>query len=299
MPFQLPPLSSLRLFEAAGRHLSFKRAAEELNITPSAVSHGVVALEQALGVRLFLRETRKLKLTAEGADYLPYITEALSLIAIGTRRMPGRDGGRRVSVSCAPTMAARWLLPHLPEFLARYPGVSVSVETSHRQVAFPVDGFDFAIRSMRAPLADAAWTLLFRERLVPVCAPGCRDRLAADGSGPNLAEAPLIHVVSVSEDWAEWCAATGTHGLELEGGLRLDTIQLAFEAAKAGLGVAIGRRPLVDGDLADGSLVEAGPEAAATESAYWLVCAEGADRRPDLRAFKVWLLGLAGRPESP
>lgn len=290
MPFRLPPLSSLRFFEAAGRHRSFKRAAEELNVTASAVSHGIVALEKALGVALFIRETRKLSLTPEGEDYLPYISEALSLIAIGTQRLPGGPGERGISVSCAPTIASRWLLPRLPEFSRRWPQLSVSVDTSHRQVSFPVDGFDFAIRMSRIPLAGAAWTRLFAERLVPVCSPAYAAGLSAAGGGPGLCGATLIHVVSVSEDWSAWADATGTRGLDLAGGIRVDAIQLAFEAARAGLGVALGRKPLVDLELTDGSLVEVGREVAATESAYWLVCADAVEHRADLRNFKRWLI---------
>jgi len=290
MPFHLPPLGSLRFFEAAGRHQSFKKAAEELNVTPSAVSHGIVSLERALGVTLFQREPRKLSLTAEGADYLTYISEALSLIAIGTQRLPGRLSERVIAVSCAPTVAARWLLPLLGGFKARWPRISVSIDTSHRQMGFPVDGFDFAIRMSRAPQGGTAWIRLFGERMVPVCSPACRVALSSPDGGVRLHEATLIHVVSISEDWAAWADATGTAGLPLTGGLRLDTVQLALEAAKAGLGVALGRRPLVEPDLADGSLVIAGPEAAATETAYWLVCSDGVEHRPDLRALKRWLL---------
>lgn len=294
MPFRLPPLSALRFFEAAGRHQSFKLAAEELNVTPSAVSHGIVALERALGVTLFLREPRKLSLTPEGADYLPYIAEALSLIATGTQRLPGRLTHRVITVSCAPTFASRWLLPRLFRFKSRWPYASVAIDTSHRQVGFPVDGFDFAIRMSRMPLAGAAWTRLFGERLVPVCAPACRDRLTAADGHFQLHKATLIHVTSVSEDWQAWVDAAGFREIfgeiDVTRGLRLDTIQLAFEAAMAGLGVALGRRPLVDRDIASGSLIEVGPDVAAVETAYWLVSSDGAEHRPDLRNFKRWIV---------
>ncbi|SEE39779.1 DNA-binding transcriptional regulator, LysR family [Rhizobiales bacterium GAS191] len=253
MPLRLPPLSSLRFFEAAGRHQSFKLAAAELNVTPSAVSHGIVALERALGVELFIREPRKLSLTPEGADYLPYVSEALSLIAIGTQRLPHNRANRTIAVSCAPTLASRWLLPRLHNFNTRWPNISVSVDTSRRQVGFPVDGFDFAIRMSRAT---------------------------------------LIHVTLASEDWQAWLDRTGTGGIEIARGLRFDAIQLAFEAAIMGLGVAMGRRPLVDPDLATQALVEISP-AIVAETAYWLVSSEGADHRPDLLGFKRWLLGEA------
>jgi LysR family glycine cleavage system transcriptional activator len=290
MPLRLPPLSALRFFEAAGRHQSFKLAAAELNVTPSAVSHGIVALEQALGVELFIRAPRRLSLTPEGADYLPYVSEALSLIAIGTERLPGNRAHRMITVSCAPTLASRWLLPRLRNFNNRWPNIGVAIDTSRRQVGFPVDGFDFALRMSRAPVAGAAWTRLFRETLVPVCSPAYRDGLADAAGNIDLSRATLIHVTPASEDWQAWFDRTGAKGMAPAGGLRFDTIQLAFEAAIMGLGIVLGRRPLVDRDLATKALVEIGAEAIAAETAYWLVSSEGAAHRPDLVRFKRWLL---------
>jgi DNA-binding transcriptional LysR family regulator len=284
MPLRLPPLASLRLFEAAGRHLSFKQAAEDLYVTPSAVSHGIVALERALGVQLFLRETRRLSLTPAGADYLPYIAEALALIAIGTERLPVDRAKRGIVLSCAPTIAARWLLPRLHKFNEAWPNIPVTVDTSRRQVDFPADGFDFALRMSRASVADPAWVRLFGERLVPVCSPAYRDSLP-DG---DLRRATLIHNKTATEDWAAWQENTGI-AIEQRRCLEVDTIQLSFEAAASGLGVALGRRPLVDLDLDSGALVEIGQTMLA-DTAYWLVSSEGAGRRPDLAAFKRWLL---------
>jgi LysR family transcriptional regulator, glycine cleavage system transcriptional activator len=298
MPLRLPPLPALRFFEAAGRHQSFKLAAAELNVTPSAISHGIVGLEEALGVELFVREPRGISLTATGADYLPYVSEAFSLIAIGTQRLPNHRADRPIALSCAPTFASRWLLPRLAGFRARWPKVNVSVDTSHRQVGFPVDGFDFAIRMSRAPVAGTAWTRLFGERFVPVCSPAYLATLRDERGALSLRAATLIHVNAASEDWQAWLDATGTDTIETSGGLRVDTIQLAFEAASMGLGVALGRKPLVDSDLASGALVEACEETVAAGTAYWLVSAEQADsaiRRPELAAFKRWLVDEAAR----
>jgi LysR family transcriptional regulator, glycine cleavage system transcriptional activator len=192
-------------------------------------------------------------------------------------------------VSCAPTLASRWLLPRLHGFRNRWPNISVTVDTSRRQVGFPVDGFDFAIRMSRAPVAGLAWTRLFGEQLVPVCSPAYRDTLINDVGNIDLGRATLIHVVPASEDWQAWLDKSGVDGIEPAGGLRFDTIQLAFEAAAMGLGVALGRRPLVDRDLATKTLVEISPTIVA-ETAYWLVSSEGTDHRPDLLAFKRWLL---------
>lgn len=293
MPLRLPPLSSLRFFEAAGRHQSFKLAAAELNVTPSAVSHGIVGLERALGVTLFLREPGKLSLSPEGADYLPYVSEALSLIAIGTERLPNDRANRTIAVSCAPSLASRWLLPRLSTFNKAWPNISVSIDTSRYQVGLPLDGFDFAIRRSRAPVAGTAWTRLFGEQLIPVCSPAYRETLLNDEGNADLRQATLIHVTTVSEDWLAWLDATGAKGLEPKASLHFDTIQLALEAAMMDLGVALGRRPLVDVDLTANTLVAISPDAIVAETAYWLVSSESADHRRDLAGFKHWLLGEA------
>jgi len=296
MPRRLPPLSALRFFEAAGRHCSFKLAAAELNVTPSAVSHGIVGLEQALGVDLFARGPRGLTLTPEGADYLLYVSEALSLIAAGTQRLPAGPGGRAIAVSCAPTLASRWLLPRLQAFRAQWPGVHLSIDTAQRHVGFPVDGFDFAIRMSRGPIAAASWARLFGERLAPVCSPAYRDTLLDARGRVDWRRATLIHVTLASEDWQAWLEGAGDaagEAIGLAGGLRFDTIQLAFEAAAAGLGVVLGRRPLVDQDLAAGTLVELPLPALQAQTAYWLVSADAVERRSEALAFRQWVLDEA------
>ncbi len=290
MPLRLPPLPALRFFEAAGRHLSFKRAAAELNVTPSAVSHGILGLEQALGTELFVREARGLSLTPAGVDYLTYVSEALSLIAIGTQRLPGRRTDRTIAVSCAPIFASRWLLPRLQGFSRHWPKASVTIDTSRRQVGFPVDGFDFAIRLSRAPQGAQGWTRLLGQQLVPVCSPAYRATLVDREGRVDFQRATLIHVITASEDWQAWLDARGIDDLDLKGGLRFDTMELAFDAAVAGFGLALGRRPFVDRELAAGTLVEVGAESVAAETAYWLVSSEATDRRPDLRSFKRWLI---------
>ncbi|MFM0735376.1 LysR substrate-binding domain-containing protein [Paraburkholderia sediminicola] len=337
MPLRLPPLPALRFFEAAGRHQSFKLAAAELNVTPSAISHGIVGLEQSLGVELFVREPRGISLTATGVDYLSYVSEAFSLIAIGTQRLPNHRANRPIALSCAPTLASRWLLPRLAAFRTRWPHANVTVDTSHRQVGFPVDGFDFAIRLSRAPVAGTAWTRLFSERLVPVCSPAYMDNLRDEHGNVDLRRATLIHVNSASEDWQAWFDGVALDGVALDGvaldgialdkvaldgvasdevarngvvldgielndGLRVDTIQLAFEAASMDLGVALGRRPLVDRDLDSGTLVEACSQTIASSTAYWLVSAqnaESAEHRPELFDFKQWLLSEAAPFDNP
>jgi DNA-binding transcriptional LysR family regulator len=289
MPLRLPPLPALRLFEAAGWLSSFKLAAEELGITPSAVSHGILGLEEWLGVALFLRGRRGLSLSREGTDYLPYISEALSMIAVGTQRMPSGRPDRTIVVSCAPTFASRWLLPRLHRFRERSPKVGVSIDTAQRQVGFPIDGVDLAIRLGRGPWPGLASTRLLGERLVPVCAPAYRDKLTRAGGASDLKKATLIHLVTATDDWSSWLTAADAGELDLSAGLRFDTIQLAFEAAAAGLGVAIGRLLLVQPELACGTLVPLSDIVVESSTAYWLVGSDAVETRPDLTAFVRWL----------
>ena len=298
MSYRLPPLPALRFFEAAGRLGSFKAAAAELNVTPSAVSHAIVGLEETLGLDLFVRDPRGLSLTPAGTDYLTYVGEALSLIAVGTQRLPGRQAERSLAVSCAPTFASRWLLPRLPGFLQHWPHVSLTIDTSRRQVGFPVDRFDFAIRMSRAPVGGLAWTKLLAERLVPVCSPANRDRVTGRDGRLDYAAATLIHTTLASEGWPAWLEAHAVTDVSVDGGLRLDTLELAFEAAAQGLGVALGRRPLVDRDLQSGRLVELSPRPIWAETSYWLVSGESVERHAHLRAFRDWIVAEAEAVED-
>jgi DNA-binding transcriptional LysR family regulator len=289
MALRLPPLASLRLFEAAARHQSFKKAAQELNLTPSAVSHGVVTLERWLDVALFHRGAmRGVTLTSAGRQYLPYVSEALSMIAVGTQRLPGRRTERRIVISVAPTFASRWLVPNLPKFRKLHAGVAITLDTSHRQTFFPLDGVDLAIRMGRGEWPGMRSDLLMRERLVPVAAP---DYLRATGRGGSLdlAKVTQLHVSSIENDWAAWVEGSGT-GLEMRSGLSFDTVQLALDAAAQGLGVAIGRLPLAQEDLASGRLVMASDVIVPIETGYWLVGVAGEEPRTDIRAFRRWIL---------
>jgi DNA-binding transcriptional LysR family regulator len=294
MAYRLPPLNALRLFEAAGRHLSFKRAAEELNLTPSAVSHGVQGLEDWLGVPLFARGHRQLTLTQAGAAYLPRVREILAQIASATEAVPGRRPADRLSVSVAPTFGLRWLIPHLSRFQARHPGIDVSLDSAHRRIEFPRDGVDMAIRMGEGGWEGVSADLLVRQHLVPVCAP----RLAASvRTHADLAGHTLLHVTDVAEDWGAWAALRGIAAPDLERGLRFDSIHLAWEAAAQGLGVAMGRLPVVAGDLEAGRLVAVlGPPVEA-RTAYWLLADPASLHRPEVAAFRDWLRDALAAPQ--
>jgi LysR family transcriptional regulator, glycine cleavage system transcriptional activator len=288
MPILLPPLPPLRLFEAAARHESFTKAAEELGLTASAVSHGIDSLEKWLGVELFRRQPRGVTLTPAGYHLLPYVSEALAMIALGTQRLPGRRGERRVVLSVAPTFAQRFLVPRLSRFRTLHPGIVLAIDTSHRQALFPMEGVDLSIRMGRGAWPGVKSDLLFREQLVPVASPDYIASVRRDGA-IDWKKVTFLRVSSIENDWNAWIEGAGAQ-IEIAQDLHFDTVALAMDAAAAGIGIAIGRIPVVSADLGVGRLIKADTKAVDIETGYWLVGAGGQETRPAIRSFRRWLL---------
>ncbi|MBA2402220.1 MAG: transcriptional regulator GcvA [Bradyrhizobium sp.] len=283
---RLPPLNSLRLFEASARLLSFKNAAEELLLTPSAVSHGIQSLEDWLGAPLFLRTTKGLVLSEAGNTYIPIVRQALDLLASGSAKIVNKHSLGQLSISAAPTFGARWLLPRLHKFRELHPDIHIIIDTSHERAELSDTGVDLAIRMGRGNWQGVVADKLVAEEMVPVCAPSVYDRVCGLA---DIEQAPLIHVTTASEDWAVWASETGRAAPDAAKGLRFDTIHMAFQAACQGLGVAIGRKPLVNAELASGSLVEVW-ETVFSNTSYWLVGAESRADDPRIVAFRSWIL---------
>lgn len=288
MALKLPPLSGLRLFEAAARSGSFKQAAYELNLTPGAVSHGIDALEQWLDVQLFERKTRRVALTAAGRQYLPYISEALSTIATGTLRLPSRHFESRLSVSAAPLFASKLLLPRLHKFRQMYPNMVVTVDCTPEFVLLPSDRVDVAIRSNPEASPKMSCDLIGRVNFVPVGAPGYVRDLCRSGT-LDWSRATLIHTEIVREDWNAWCDHSRTDTSAARK-LVVNSGQLAFEAAADGLGIAVGLLPLINDDIAAGRLAVAVEQAVPVTTGYWLAMPPGAETRREIVAFRKWLL---------
>jgi len=279
------------VFEAAARHNSFRKAADELNLTASAISHGVQSLENWLGTELFYREARGLRLTNAGEIYARSVNEALGVIAKATEQVPGRAATGTLSVSIAPSFGSRILLPRLEKFIAQFPNILVTIDTSHRPVDLTIDDVDVAIRIAPTESAATNWTLLATETVTPVCSPSLKKKLESSSKTNPLFDAPLIHVTSVSVDWQQWFRTTGReYSASIKGGLRVDTIQMAFEAAKRGLGVVLGRTPLVDEEIANGRLVPLVSEAIPSGNGYWLVTSQTEFQKPEVKSFKRWLV---------
>lgn len=283
---RLPPLNSLRLFEAAARLLSFKNAAEELLLTPSAVSHGIQSLEEWLGAPLFLRTTKGLVLSEAGNAYIPIVRQALDLLASGSAKIVNKHSLGQLSISAAPTFGARWLLPRLHKFRELHPDIHIVIDTSRERAELSDSGVDLAIRMGRGNWQGVIADKLVAEEMVPVCAPSIYERVR---NLVDIEQGPLIHVTSASEDWAVWARETGRAVPDPAKGLRFDTIHMAFQAACEGLGVTIGRKPLVNPELASGSLVEVW-DSIFSNTSYWLVGAESRADDPRIMAFRSWIL---------
>ena len=288
MALKLPPLSGLRLFEAAARCGSFKQAAHELNLTPGALSHGIDSLEHWLDIELFERKAHGIILTAAGRQFLPYVSEALSMIATATLRLPSRRFEERLSITSFSLFAYKVLLPRLHKFQALYPNMTVTVDVSREIVHLPSDEFDVAIRSGRNSWPKLSCDLLGRLAFVPVGAPGyIRD--LSQGGPLDWSRATLIQISTSAEDWETWCNHSR---IDVSGARKIivGSVQMALEAAAEGLGIAIGRLPLINDDLAAGRLAVAVDHIVPVLTGYWLVLPPGVETRREIITFRNWLL---------
>ncbi|CAO3382272.1 transcriptional regulator GcvA [Azospirillum argentinense] len=283
----LPPLHALRAFEAAARHESFSKAADELCVTQGAVSRQIMGLEEWLGVPLFRRLTRRVELTDDGRALLPVLSESFDRIAGTAARLAAR--GRDLRIRVAFSFGIRWLMPRLVRFQACHPDVQVRVTVAWSSgLEFDPQEFDAAIPYCReVPMGFAAAEVL-PERLTVVCPPALAERLRVP---MDLGAIPLLHGCSEGQDWRAWLAAAGLPFFEaLRQGAVFDAMDPAMQAAAAGMGATVADRMLCAEDVAAGRLVLPFPEIEASSGSYWFVCPEGMQDRPAVAAFRSWLL---------
>jgi LysR family glycine cleavage system transcriptional activator len=292
----LPPFSALRAFEAAARLGSFRAAAAELRLSESAVSHQVKNLETWLGRRVFERRRQGLELTGEGAAYARDLTEAIGLMRAATERLAAIRQGT-VTVSAAAAVTQHWLLPRLTAFQDEHPGIEVRLHSSTRQVDFAREAIDLGIRYLAAPPAALRAERLFRERPIPVASPALLARYGTVAKPAELLAMPRLHNGLHPGEWYRWAVQHGVvegetpgAGTDVEAGMVLDSADAVLRGAAAGLGVGLGRQPMVLDALRDGSVVRACAASLDENRSYWLVAPPEALRRPAVRAFHDWLL---------
>ena len=286
---RLPPLNALRHFEAAARHLSFTRAADELGVTQAAVSHQVKALEERLEVRLFERHGRGLWLTEEGELYLPFLRQGFDLMADGTDMVKSHDARGPLSVTMLPTFAVRWFIPRLSRFQARHPEIEVRITTGERNVDFAREDIDCGIRFGKGAWPGLEAIRLFEDRYVAVCSPELLVGEAPLRKPEDLRHHTLIHDKE-DEDWRFWLTALHVVGVDSGKGLYVDHHDLAVGAAAAGLGVALASPIIMQDDLEDGRLVLPFGDLTEENLSHWLVYPRSGRKKPKIAAFRDWLL---------
>ena len=282
---KLPSLNGVKAFESAARFESFAKAAEELNVTPAAVSRLVRLLEESLGVALFERTPNRLSLTAAGQSYRAALTPALDQIASATDRVAAAGRPTVLTVGVGPTFAIRWLIPRLSDFAAVAPDVEVRLTTGGATSSFAPDW------SCGISLGTGQWPELkaeemIRAELTPVCAP----QLARNLLHPrDLAGVRLLHVGHASDDWSRWLQSVGI-ATPPASGLTLAYYGQALQAAADGTGVAMGIRPYIDDDLAAGRLVAPFRQSVPKNQSWYLLVRPGRETEPSFQAFRSWIL---------
>ena len=288
MPRHLPPLNALPSFEAAARHLSFSRAADELRVTHGAVSRAVRNLEDHLGMQLMIRATRSVRLTPIGASYAAEIRDALEHLAAATSAATGQSSGI-LSVSTIDSFAARWLMPKLSRFRRAHGDIDVRVAVSERLANFASDGIDIAIRCGCGQYPGLSAELLMNEDHFPVCSPKLLKGRHPLRTPADLARHTLLHDV-FTVDWAVWLHSAGIDNVDPHRGPTFLSSDHAILAAVQGEGVALGRSALVADDLAAGRLVRPFELSLPAGFAYYVVYPPRALHRPNVKAFRDWLM---------
>jgi LysR family glycine cleavage system transcriptional activator len=287
---RLPPLNALRAFEAAARLSTLAAAAAELHVTPSAVSHQIRTLEEALDVRLFRRANRRLTLTKDGRALLPGLSDGFRRLTAAIAELETNQREGVLTVSMLSTMAMRWFMPRLPRFQAEHPEIEVRISTTTRAVDLEREDIDMALRHGQGDWPGLKADFLFQVETIPVCSPELPRPDAPLNSPRNLIRHVLLHADTRSEDWRSWLGEAGESGLRPSRELTFDTTDFALAAAIRGLGVAIADRHIVRDDIESGRLIAPFEASMRHDSGYYLVYPEDREGQPKSIAFRQWLL---------
>lgn len=293
----LPPFSAVRAFEAAGRHLSFKDAAQELHLTQSAISHQVKRLEEFLGLALFRRGAGGVELTDAGAEYLGDMSALLNSLEASTERARGRDLDRPLHIRSTPAFASRWLVPRIDRFNDAYPDVELWLATSIEPVNFATDEVDVLIQYGQEPTPGLRVDPFLYSCRLPVCRPD----LVANGSPirvpDDLWQYTLLRDM-VGDGWEEWFELAGARSRRDIGGPRFEHCDLTLRAAEQGQGVALAYEALIADELASGALVPLFELRTPPKVIYSVACPESWCNRPAIAAFRNWLFDETGRKRA-
>ncbi|MBF5043425.1 transcriptional regulator GcvA [Aggregicoccus sp. 17bor-14] len=287
---RLPPLQTLRAFEATGRLLSMTRAAKELHVTHGAVSRHIKTLEEDLGVALFRRLTRQLVLTEAGAELLVAVTRVLGELTREAERLRTQDRVSRLTISTSISFASKWLAPRLHRLQARHPELDIHLDVTDAEVDLNDGQVDAAIRYGNGPYRRALSERILQETVTPVCSPAYLAQHGALPSPASLVRCTLLHEDRMLANWEQWLALAGVDRARHGRGPAYSHGSMAIDAAIRGEGVALGRSALVADDIAAGRLVAPFPQLRLTaERGYDLVYRTGNRSHPKVCALRDWL----------
>lgn len=291
MARQLPPLNSLKNFEAVGRLLSFTRAAKELNVTQAAVSHQVKVIEEYLGVALFERYPRQLALTEQGKALLPEVIEAFDKMSTAIGTVQKEPSNNMVSVRLAPSFAAKWLSPRLKYFWLQYPEIDLCLYHAHPSVDFDREDIDIAVTYGKGNWPGVKSDLLLSLDFFPVCTPAfmSNDKPLSDIN--NFKYYTLLHDANY-ECWADWIKLAGIGEVNSSKGTIIDDTNVLIQAAVDGQGIAMGSTTFVQDLLDAGKLIKPFDITLVNEFAYYIVYPQAHLKNPSVKAFKNWLIEL-------
>ena len=297
MTVRLPPMNTLRAFEAAARHLSFTQAAGELHVTQAAVSHQIRTLEDALGVRLFRRLNRAIRLTEEGQEFVSEVRKALSHLSAAVEKLASPGAGGPLTVSVLPSFASKWLVPRLGRFRELHPEIDVRISPSIQLTDFQRDDVDLVVRYGKGQYEGLHSVRLMTEDIFPVCSPSLLSGAKALRRPQDLRHHTLLHDDG-HVDWAMWLLVAGVTDISPTHGPYFTDSAMVIQAAAEGQGVALARGALAADDLAAGRLVKPFDIAIPTEYAYYILSPKATSHHPKIAAFREWLLAEAGAGDS-
>ena len=294
----LPPLNALRAFESAARHLSMSRAADELHVTPAAISHQVKGLEEYLGVQLFHRQQRGLTLTEAGAAYLPGLREGFEKLQAATQALFESETTGPLTVSVTPTFAAKWLVHRLEKFTQLHPEIQVMLVATSLKVRFETGEADVAVRYGPGNYPGCRIDKMFEEEVYAVCAPELMNGRNPIREPKDLLKHTLLHPVQheIDESFPTWEVRLRGHGVRTEGpipGPNISPHWMLLEAAVNGQGVALVKASVAEHDLEDGRLVRPFAETFPVAHAYWLISPKETADKPKVKAFRDWIVAEA------
>lgn len=290
---RIPSLNALRVFEAAARHGGFAAAAEELNVTPAAVSHQVKSLEAQLDVTLFVRHPRGLELTGAGRQLLPQLSRGLDHLARAIGSLVDAEIAGRLAVNAVPSFATLWLVPRLLGFIRAYPEIDLRITNQSKPPDLLKGEADIRLVYGTGNYPGLKTRLLMREEVFPVCSPTLLNQFPLRRFA-DLRNHTLLHDINTGSDeptmtWRRWLRDAGETRIDPERGVQFGDSILLTEAAVRGQGVALGRTALVTDYLASGRLVRPLKESRPADYAYWMVTTPAGAEQPRIRAFLDWL----------